>query len=532
MINRKAMLTQSIENGFDQISEGYPDILKYCKEKNAYDYTIYGNCGKNLLPYPFDHTTQTINGITFTDNGDGTVTANGTATATAQFFPKTSGTGPLLAPGTYTFSGCPKGGDWKIYNIRLTGFTADRDFGKGSTFTLTQSTRVGMSLTIVTGATVENLVFKPQIESGSTKTDYEPYKEVGESGKNLLPYPFRYHDIYGVKNGITVTDSGNSSITLNGTAAAYTVVYIESSERYTLAAGKYFLSGKPSNITGFKLTAGAVGNDGSTLLYVIDDGAGAAFDISEIANKDNYQGVTIAIRIDKGTVFDNLVLKPQLELGDSATEFEPYDKYVIPVTVSGKNLLRYPYDQRTKVINGITFTDNGDGTITANGTATANAIYVLYANYLLNKNETYVLSSGPDGNKTSYVYLSLWKDGKWVAELGTWKNGAYDVINLVPYDYDRLSIRLIVIKGNTVDNLIFKPQLELGETATDFEPYTAPKITKLLLDAPLGPNESVNYKADNLPSLPLFNNTSIIMTKTEVPPSNISVTYNTKVKGD
>lgn len=32
----------------------------------------------------------------------------------------------------------------------------------------------------------------------------------GNCGKNLLPYPFRYHNIYGVKNGITVTDSGNS----------------------------------------------------------------------------------------------------------------------------------------------------------------------------------------------------------------------------------------------------------------------------------------------------------------------------------
>lgn len=173
---------------FEENTDGQ---IRGATERVLRDCTIYGNCGKNLLPYPFKYTTKTINGITFTDNGDGTVTANGTATATAQFFPKESLDGPLLAPGTYTFSGCPKGGDWKIYNIRLTGFTADRDFGNGSTFTLTQATRVGMSLTISSGVTVENLVFKPQIESGSTKTDYEPYKEVGdldaESGKYILP---------------------------------------------------------------------------------------------------------------------------------------------------------------------------------------------------------------------------------------------------------------------------------------------------------------------------------------------------------
>ena len=146
---------------FEENTDGQ---IRGAAERVLRDCTIYGNCGKNLLPYPFGNTTKTVNGITFTDNGDGTVTANGTATETAQFFPKDSLNGPLLAPGTYTFSGCPKGGDWKTYCIRLTGFTADRDFGNGSTFTLTQATKVGLALTVSSGVTVENLVFKPQIE--------------------------------------------------------------------------------------------------------------------------------------------------------------------------------------------------------------------------------------------------------------------------------------------------------------------------------------------------------------------------------
>lgn len=395
MINRKMMLTQAIKNGFDQTSEGYPDILKYCKEKNAYDYTIYGNCGKNLLPYPFEYTTKTINGITFTDNGDGTVTANGTATATAQFFPKESINGPLLAPGTYTFSGCPKGGDWKAYYIRLTGFTAHRDFGNGSTFTLTQATRVGMSLTIVTGATVENLVFKPQIESGSTKTDYEPYKEVGD----------------------------------------------------------------------------------------LDAESG---------------------------------------------------KYILPVTVSGKNMIPYLYRETTKTVSGVTFTDNGDGSITVNGTATNLAMFLLarftsdeiinYKKYIIATNQSKPLMN-------CYILWQYIKNNNYIGEGGTGAE-TIKILDLTAKDYDRIDFFIAVLKDTACENITLKPQLELGETATDFEPYTAPKITNLLLDAPLGPNESVNYKADNLPALPLFNNTSIIMTKTEVPPSNISVTYNTKVKGD
>lgn len=42
-------------------------------------------CGKNMLPYPYVDTTKTTNGITFTDNGDGTITISGTASANASF---------------------------------------------------------------------------------------------------------------------------------------------------------------------------------------------------------------------------------------------------------------------------------------------------------------------------------------------------------------------------------------------------------------------------------------------------------------
>ena len=44
---------------------------------------VYG--AKQMLPYPFYDTTKTDNGITFTDNGNGTLTINGTASADAVF---------------------------------------------------------------------------------------------------------------------------------------------------------------------------------------------------------------------------------------------------------------------------------------------------------------------------------------------------------------------------------------------------------------------------------------------------------------
>ena len=40
---------------------------------------------KNLLPYPYAETTKTQNGITFTDNGDGSITISGKAEKDAYF---------------------------------------------------------------------------------------------------------------------------------------------------------------------------------------------------------------------------------------------------------------------------------------------------------------------------------------------------------------------------------------------------------------------------------------------------------------
>ena len=380
---------------FEENTDGQ---IRGAAERVLRDCTIYGNCGKNLLPYPFKDTTKTINGITFTDNGDGTVTANGTATDTTQFFPKESSNGPLLAPGTYTFSGCPEGGDWKTYCIRLTGFAADRDFGNGSTFTLTQATKVGLSLTVSSGVTVENLVFKPQIESGSTKTDYEPYKEVGD---------------YDAESG----------------------------------------------------------------------------------------------------------------------------KYILPVTVSGKNLISYPYSMATKTANGITFTDNGDGTVTANGTATAAAVFVCkYYNAktpIVPDKKIYFLSGCPEGGRTSAsvwnyrINAMTYKEDSYVGGYSDFGDGKS--VDLRNVDFDTLQVQILINNGASVDNLVFKPQLELGEAATDFEPYTAPKITNLLLDAPLGPGESISCREKGLlvPELATTDPriTNYITFGSEVKPSSANFDY-------
>lgn len=170
----------------------------------------------------------------------------------------------------------------------------------------------------------------------------------------------------------------------------------------------------------------------------------------------------------------------------SSTEYEPYGKYKIPITVSGKNILKYPYYNTTKTTNGITFTDNGDGTITANGTATANVTFYIDNTYLFNaldKTKIYTLSSNYIYGK-DYVLLNLYKENKFVKELGTWEKGTR-ILDLSNYDYDKIECYIFVKSGETLNNFVFNPQIEEGDKATSYEQYKEPVTYNIYLDEPL-----------------------------------------------
>lgn len=139
---------------------------------------------KNLIVYPYFHTTQTLEGVTWTDNGDGTLTANGTASASTNSNFRCSHIGVnkhemLLSPGTYHLSGCPAGGSSAKYVLEMAYSYDDwatttwaRDYGSGVTFTLTAEAKARLVCTVIKAATVSNIVFKPQLEKGSTATSF------------------------------------------------------------------------------------------------------------------------------------------------------------------------------------------------------------------------------------------------------------------------------------------------------------------------------------------------------------------------
>lgn len=137
--------------------------------------------GKNLIPYPYAYTTQTISGVTFTVNSDGSVTVNGTATANATFELETDLQMFTLPAADYFLSGCPSGGSTTSYFMTAAngaGISYDkfrRDFGTGVAVP-SSGENWKVSIRIMSGYTANNLVFKPQIELGTTATEYEPYQ--------------------------------------------------------------------------------------------------------------------------------------------------------------------------------------------------------------------------------------------------------------------------------------------------------------------------------------------------------------------
>ena len=132
---------------------------------------------KNLLQNTA--TSQTINGVTFTVNSDGSVTCNGTATQTAVYILNNTFS---LEPGTYNLTGCPAGGgyvDKYKMDVVVSPIAYGTDKGDGSSFTLSSAlTNALYRIIIYAGQTCNNLTFYPMIRKADIEDDtYEPYIE-------------------------------------------------------------------------------------------------------------------------------------------------------------------------------------------------------------------------------------------------------------------------------------------------------------------------------------------------------------------
>ena len=191
------------------------------------------------------------------------------------------------------------------------------------------------------------------------------------------------------------------------------------------------------------------------------------------------------------------------------TEDEHYGKYVIPVKIEGKNLLKN-IAQSTELI-----AVNSDGTLTLNGTTTVNTFLTL-------SDPIYDSDLLLSGGKTGFM-LRGYKSGS--AAIGENSSGSTLIAEL-----DGHAIQLRWAKDKTADNVVISPMLRrnIGLSAV-YEPYRTPCTINIYLDSPLGTGEYIDFREQKndsgdivlMPALTSVDGTSVLYVGTTVQPAKI-----------
>ena len=151
-------------------------------------------------------------------------------------------------------------------------------------------------------------------------------------------------------------------------------------------------------------------------------------------------------------------------------------KTSVPIRVSSKNMISYPYAMSGKTSNGITFTVNHDNTITVKGTATANVGFTIVSLQQMLKTPigTYYLSGCPaGGSKNTYYLQAVWyKNNAYQTQIEDTGSGM--ILKNSAIDRGDVAIQITIKAGTELpdDGITFKPQFELGSNASPYEPPT------------------------------------------------------------
>ena len=333
------------------------------------------------------------------------------------------------------------------------------------------------------------------------------------SGKNLFDINKQYKVGQSFTyNGITITYNENGYITLNGTASANGDINIVPND-YTITLDKDIylcfeaLSGSV-NIPSRGVSVQAINKSGDSIWKYK---ANANNPIMKVPYSDIASIKWIRVTLTPGLSFNNYKFRFWVST-ENNLDYEPYGvmpspdypseiesvgtyfsfdeetgKYGIEVKNTGKNLLNI-FENYTSgqsiTSNGITYKINEDGTITANGTATANAVLDVGRN-LTNefKEGTYIASGCPLNGSSSTYQITLFKTSTETTTAlgGDFGSGLIVSINETCYLWERI----VIYKGQTVNNLVFKPMIRLSSIIDDtYEPYQSASLL-FQLDQPL-----------------------------------------------
>lgn len=411
---------------------------------------------------------QTVSGVTFTFNKtNGTITVNGTATEDITLNLTGGVHYSFLPTDIIYFRGCPSGGSADTYSLYWDN-AGIRDTGAGiytkmnKYLVISDTTKIWFQPKIVikSGVTMTNKVFRPQLFNVSDiyGLGKEP-KTIADFNKdypyNIYPYgkqEILTTKVSGIKiragyknlldkskfaatqtiNGVTFTNNGDGSYTLNGTASAAI------NFRFYDVSSQYFSSDMFSSLLLFQGNPAGVYQTNYSQYVVMFSKASREHIIWEQGVGNIARGLFGVGYIDchitcvAGQTFNNVKWKPELvNLTDTYGEGnEP--KTVAQFNQDFPNIDNIPYEEQTisfaeqtlygindvqdtlqvvkennsyklQKVENIGSVDLGTLTYTAQGTAEKQWLRAIYSNHILEQSSGSVL---PDILSTNYITMA------------------------------------------------------------------------------------------------------------------------------
>lgn len=523
-----------------QVNKVYPNKTVTVSDVNNISLTVndsetapiesveaYGNIeqfsttGAQMLDIP-SLSTKNYLGVIFTPKPDGTVIATGTSTGVSYIDLRSLEPLPL---GNYYISGCPVGGGSNgyqimVYTLKDGLFTVlGADNGNGFAFTVSDDNAIVIRI-ILRAGTSGPLTFKPMLSAGASAKPWEPYtggkpspnpefpqdiKGVGWT-PNLLSFK-EWHDIIvlnsskGVTRGTAVWDFSLNYITLTATGNdCFTSFNIETDIVYKIPV-------KPNKK--YSLTWNAIGNIGKVYLFrngsssslvSIDNTVG----ILRITTNADTTFVTFRLGVNntgESCTYTNLMFMEDDNFTTKYIDYADKEKGVLNIDTTGLNLFdasKLP----SKTIDGVSLTNNNDGsfTITGSNTLTHDFFYTYtysredslkIIEYIEKNLGNYSITSS---NVRPYFYWKIYKKGFTFVIVNTSSNNSktitQEIINGFKADENlKVAIGFYLQTGATTVPGIIKPMFWKNDNppiSTDWVPFSGiPTSAKVMLPSPL-----------------------------------------------
>ena len=462
---------------------------------------------------------QTLNGITYTINTDGTIVANGTSTAVSILIINLPNPIPI---GTVLYLGAnnnvvPEGSTEIHLRLSGSGVIPNSSFwlsnvNAGTTFTVTNEIATSFNFRIENGQTVNNLTVKPMLCYDSAKA-WEPYTDGQSTPSPDYPSPIRG---FGYSSNLSSFDEWYYAITSNSNKGLIrgTAVWDLNLKKITITATVddcYTAFNSVSSVSVYKIpvlpnttyifTWEYNGDAGR--VYVFRNGISSSNINTTNTNKKivittNADTTFLTFRVGVTTAgtscsYWNLML---YKAGDYASYFPSGEgKGIFKARTSGLQVFdanKIP----TKSQGGVTVTNNNDGSFTISGNGTLTEIfktsYTLSRENVLKifKADSYTLSEDVKTYPVPGLAIRHISDNSLVLDFGLFGGVTEKTAEITQEMLDDetlfFEIYFYGASGGTIIPGTTKPMMNSGTSVLPWQPFSGiPTTAQSLIPSPL-----------------------------------------------